>query len=417
MDIPALSRRSDKQPLSWSSHALLTHSALKFVEHPCLNQAANVTDLAEFLDAARSELPELLRWYWRFLAEKAGSLPRSEDVPPDVATVGDFLSVMQLNPRITFEYARLLGPEEVNRTAPHDPSREGPPGGLYIPTRLGTTLSAYQILFTYSDEPDWGMDQDLFEIPNHRYGPPPFGMTNGISSQGPFHMAFLHENPLLLRLLPALGRSFLPERIHASFALAELAFAKGVSYWGWRFTAWAMHYLQDLTAPYHARAFPPSPVRTLFHLLLHLDPRSFSRRIGDILKNHHVLFESLVHLLLNEAVKRQPDHPFLSGLANEGGTYEVPLNRVLVTSSHVAAGIARRLDTTLMELIGDSRSEVEPFDEEEYGTPYLANMMAAAAVEKPKLLSLFVDLVSRSLTHTGKATRFALLRSSTAATP
>ena len=316
-----------------------------------------MTDLADFLDTARSELPELVQWYWGLLDEKAGSLHRSEDVPPHVGTVGDFLAVMQLNPRITFEYSRLLGPEEVNTDGSHDPSREGPPGGLYIPTRLGTTLSAYQILFTYSDEPDWGMDQDLFEIPNHRYGPPPFGMTNGISSQGPFHMAFLHENPLLLRLLPALGRSFLPERIQASFALAELAFAKGVSYWGWRFTAWAMHYLQDLTAPYHARAFPPSPVRTLVLLAIRPNQRSFFKRIGDVLTNHHVLFESLVHLLLNEAVKHRPDHPFHSALANDGYTYDVPLNQVLVTSSGVAAGIARPLDTLLMYLIGDWRSE------------------------------------------------------------
>lgn len=411
MVIPAISRTSDKQPFSWSSHALLTRAGLRSFDHSGLKESVNVVDLVEFLDEARSDLPELVRWYWRLLDRKAGSLTQNEDTPPDVRSVADFLSVMQLNPAINFEYARLLDPEEVDPDAPHDPSRDGPPGGLYIPTCLGTSISAFQILFTYSDEPDWGMDQDLFELPNHRYGPPPFGMTNGISSQGPFHMVFLHENPLLLKLLPDLGRSFLPERIRACFALAELAFAKRVNYWGWRFTAWAIHYLQDLTAPYHACAFPPSPFRTLVHLVLHPDQRSYAKRIGDILKNHHVLFESLLHVLLNEAVKKQPDHPFLLALASARGTYDVPLTDVLHTFSRVAAGIARRLDKMLMELIDDRSLEDEPFTGEKCVKQYLFNKMANAEKEKPDLLLRFTDLVSECLTHTGNATRFAVLRS------
>ena len=30
----------------------------------------------------------------------------------------------------------------------------------------------------------------------------------------------------------------------------------GHDYWAWRFTGWGMHYLQDLTQPYHARVLP-----------------------------------------------------------------------------------------------------------------------------------------------------------------
>ena len=54
---------------------------------------------------------------------------------------------------------------------------------------------------------------------------------------------------------------------------------------------------------------------------------------------------------------------------------------------------------------------------EKHGRQYLLNRIEAVALEKPALLSRFIDLVSRSLTHTGKATRFALLRSSNAAAP
>lgn len=38
--------------------------------------------------------------------------------------------------------------------------------------------------------------------------------------------------------------------------LARRAFASGHDYWGWRFAGWAMHYVQDLTQPFHASILP-----------------------------------------------------------------------------------------------------------------------------------------------------------------
>ncbi len=119
----------------------------------------------------------------------------------------------------------------------------------------GETVSPSQVFATFSDEPDWGMDQNLYPIREYGYGPAPFGAETGKSSQAPFHMAFLHENPIVTALVPDLRRSFMEQRIRVSFALARTAFAHRVDYWGWRFAAWAAHYLQDLTQPYHARPF------------------------------------------------------------------------------------------------------------------------------------------------------------------
>ena len=249
--------------LSWNSHALLTRGALLSFDYPRLQERTVVTDLEDFLQKAQSELTELIRWYWRLLDRRVGVTNRVEEAPSRVLTASDFLTEMQLNRQVVLQYAKLQAPEEIGLDFPHDTKRDGPPGSPYVHTAFGNDISAYDILFTYSDEPDWGMDQNLFDCTDHRYGEPPFGMSSGVGSQVPFHMAFHHESPLLIRLLPVLRRSFLEERIRVCFALAELAFKTGVNYWGWRFTAWAMHYLQDITAPYHARAFPPAIMATV----------------------------------------------------------------------------------------------------------------------------------------------------------
>ena len=38
--------------------------------------------------------------------------------------------------------------------------------------------------------------------------------------------------------------------------MARHAFKTGHPYWGWRFAGWSLHYVQDLTQPYHARVLP-----------------------------------------------------------------------------------------------------------------------------------------------------------------
>ena len=57
-------------------------------------------------------------------------------------------------------------------------------------------------------------------------------------------------------LAPAFARSYAQLRVHQYTTLAALAFRSGHDYWGWRFTGLALHYVQDLTQPYHASAAP-----------------------------------------------------------------------------------------------------------------------------------------------------------------
>lgn len=101
------------------------------------------------------------------------------------------------------------------------------------PTPSNGRVPAWQILTVYSSEPDWGMDQDLSLSPHQ--------VLIG-NSQGVRHMKY--------RLL---GLDFFEgdESFYYFHDMAKEAFKRGDRYWGYRFLARALHYIQDLSQPYH----------------------------------------------------------------------------------------------------------------------------------------------------------------------
>jgi hypothetical protein len=52
-----------------------------------------------------------------------------------------------------------------------------------------------------------------------------------------------------------------PKRAKHFFEMSKIAFGKGDNYWGFRFAARAIHYLEDLSQPYHTY---PAPLNVLF---------------------------------------------------------------------------------------------------------------------------------------------------------
>jgi hypothetical protein len=134
---------------------------------------------------------------------------------------------------------------------------------LFRATPPGTKLSPLQILSTASDEPDYGMDVGLFEDNGmevgkvYGFGLQPFGDPKyEYSAQAPFHMGFYHEGKLIYTLASFLEKTFPEYRAYQYFRLSQLAFRTGHPYWGYRFAGWGMHYIQDLTQPYHAKVLP-----------------------------------------------------------------------------------------------------------------------------------------------------------------
>ncbi len=147
------------------------------------------------------------------------------------------------------------------------------PYAVFRRVEPGETLSALDVIASASDEPDYGMDLGLFDDNGtewgreYGFGSQPFGDPRNLAtSQAPFHMAFFHESPVVYRFAPALSRPLVLLRVRQFSALARFALDRGQDYWGHRFAGWALHYVQDLTMPYHVSALPGKSVAAIVTL-------------------------------------------------------------------------------------------------------------------------------------------------------
>lgn len=135
-----------------------------------------------------------------------------------------------------------------------------------VPTRIkkvntGDWISVKTVLTTHVEEPDFGMDINLYdddvEHYSYGFGIQPIGVANNpLSSQALFHMSTYQETCFIKLLSPKMKQSYPAYRAHLYFSLAQFAKQKGHLYWSSRFAAWGFHYLQDLTQPYHSSLFP-----------------------------------------------------------------------------------------------------------------------------------------------------------------
>jgi hypothetical protein len=115
----------------------------------------------------------------------------------------------------------------------------------YVEGEIGGKTKVSDILINYSDEPDWDLDTNL-ELNKIQ------ALTGG--SRGYRHMYF----SVFAGLLKA-GDA--PKRANHFFEMSKIAFGKGDNYWGFRFAARAIHYLEDISQPYHTY---PAPLDVLF---------------------------------------------------------------------------------------------------------------------------------------------------------
>jgi hypothetical protein len=115
------------------------------------------------------------------------------------------------------------------------------------PQAPGQSVLPREVVAIYSDEPDWGMDDDVPRLKDQ-------GIAQGIEGMGTRtlrHFWFEGESEFDVDL----GRGQeLDRRIQLFYNLSQVAFSVGEPYWGYRFLGNALHYLQDLTQPFHVKA-------------------------------------------------------------------------------------------------------------------------------------------------------------------
>jgi len=207
----------------------------------------------------------------------------------------------------------------------------------FVKLNSGSLVSPIDIVASASNEPDYGMDTKLFEDNDsdfgkiYNFGTQPFGNPNlDYGSQAPFHMGFFHESPIVYLFGSFLKKSYVEYRIYLYKELAKFAFFTGHDYWGYRFMGWGLHYLADLSMPYHTTALPGRS--TLYMLFINLlDILGYPQLKNNAIQlssNRHLAIESFMGSLFIDLVKNGNDpyriiDTFLQG--NEKSFCSTPL--------------------------------------------------------------------------------------------
>jgi hypothetical protein len=212
---------------------------------------------------------------------KQASSPPCED--EDQSTYRELAQKLALNPTA-----------ELPSTVPGGCRRRHP-----IPMRPIDVLMNHTI-----DDPDLGMDQDLPPSADPKHDRATMGGSTGPTSQGFRHMYFggwKLAHPIATFQIPfhAIGQA--PERTQIIAELARERIRAGDLLWGTRLLAWSMHYVQDLTQPFHAVQIPSLrmvPWGSLFHGLIPETTRTIA--------NYHYAYERYVSRLMKRAPTDNP---------------------------------------------------------------------------------------------------------------
>lgn len=259
---------------AWSGHTLCTGPALEVMPELATLQL-RAEPLEQYLAAQAAPLERLLAEHEAWAREHLPTYaPRPDALAFKAASESDrrnrFLKALRLNVGSRLPLFLQVRPGQA-LTRPELPwsevtplsSGRGARNNRFVALADGETVSAAEVLATASAEPDYGLDLNLFADNGseqgraYGFGKQPFGNSAlDYATQAPFHMAFNHESRLLYAAASFLRRTHPEERVALFLALARQALASGHPYWGWRFAGWALHYVQDLTQPYHARVVP-----------------------------------------------------------------------------------------------------------------------------------------------------------------
>jgi hypothetical protein len=322
---------------AWSQHALGTWQSLQSMPELQGVPPVKVETLASFLRAQGPALEAVLSQQEQWSREHLRNYPARPEVLAyrfdpsldDAALRQRFLHALRVNPQIPLPLFLQLPPHQGATTRPELPASaistlardNGLEGTHFVSLSVGEWVPALDVIASAADEPDYGLDLGLWEDNGtdhgrrYGFGKQPFGNPAlAFSSQAPFHMGFFHESPVVYAAAGFLRRTYPEYRVHLWQTLARHAMKTGHDYWGWRFSGWALHYVQDLTQPYHARVLPGvSVVRMLgiqgLDLLGVSTPKN---KAITLVSNRHLALENFQrHAMLTPWQAGQMDHPML----------------------------------------------------------------------------------------------------------
>jgi hypothetical protein len=335
------------QVLAWENHSLAAYRAFEKMAEVVNASTVTVEPLEAFLRAEENTLEALLasQEAWAIAnLEKYPMRPaelafKADPTRSDHARRLAFLMGLRVAPNSRF--ALYFQPDPWNpvagtsmaqgsvSTLPDSAGHNLKP----VVVKAGDTVSALTVLATATDEPDYGLDINLWaDSPsewggNYGFGPQPFGYSAlPYSTQVPFHMGFMHESQLLTLAAPFLKRTYPLLRSHQFSTLASLAFRTGHGYWGWRFAGLSLHYLQDLTQPFHASLAPgESSAKVLAaHALAMAGLPRMKNDLVVLLSNRHLVFEKYLNEIMQRSATLQQEGELEKALRNQDKDHTYP---------------------------------------------------------------------------------------------
>lgn len=360
---------------AWWEHTLLTRAATQSLDF--LNKEVQVESLEDFL---RAEGPEL-RLALKEMEAEFQQIPAYPPLPESLLfdpSARDsrlsFLRSIRINPETKLlsyiQYVPGAVPADCQNIAYRKITflkevdyLQGVPFCLTPP---GSRVSARDVLVSASDEPDYGHDIALFEDNEssaaslYGFGVQPFGNPAlEYSSQAPFHMGFYHESAVVYALAGFLKRTFAQYRALQYLRLAQFAFRTGHDYWGYRFLGWGLHYVQDLTQPYHATVMPSrsSAGMIWINLLNTVGVGGPQQDAIQLLTNRHLALENFQrNLMLDHYRKNDRNTPSFRALSttSDDAKYDYRNSQYI---RDIVAGESAAAASELDELLEESLPE------------------------------------------------------------
>jgi len=417
-----------RQSLAWSEHPLLIYPVLKTMPVVANAPEAEVKSLLTFLLQEEEGLARMLAGQEAWARENIEAYaPRPDDLA-FVATgnaediLQRFFYAIRINPNVKMALYHHLPPgldgggREV--ISPYELTTleklTEMLSSTYLRLNEGEMIAPILVLASANNEPDYGFDLGLFEDNNtlwgklYGFGEQTFGNPNlPYGTQAPFHMGFYHESWIVFAAASFLKRTYVEYRINLYQTLAEYAFASGQDYWGYRFMGWAMHYLGDLSMPYHSSVLPG--VSALRMIWINLKamlgfPKAYNNAV-QLVSNRHTVYEQFQWLVLRGAFENgNMEHPFIKALENpvEAKPYDYTFPREVVAHESYKKGKAttRAMKRSFpKKLVSDPKFEVSD-------SPELDNLIEYMSVEKgPEGVEKMTELIAERFRSYGMHTR------------
>ena len=268
------------------------------------------------------------------------------------------------------------------------------------------------------NEADEGMDQNLDVSPHQKY----MGGTTGMSSQGFRHMfyrAWSMAEPLVTFHVPFHEIGEAPERAQTYFDLAVQAKKAGHLFWAYRFLGIGLHYVQDVSQPFHSNQLGSLRLFPLWIILT----RGYEAGVGEATRlsgNFHLSFEQYTSYLLKRSAETELSLAFKVPKGDDGLKITLEQNldlsinegvrQLAQSSSRLAPDVVESQEELMGKLLRDPRMDIIPGWLDAQGGPKIDLEQIDSDSKLAKERKNMFESMFAALSNTGVATRWYIDR-------